>query len=275
MTPGSQSDTLEVRYRRGQGRSQSATGAAITRIRPLSHDPTPQDDGTGGTVAELGRLNRSPAGARAIESQMSVAVGRFDPLVLIGLRSVLSGDPTIKLIGEDVPDPVLGELVARRSPEVLLLDEGSAVRLALLTRLRAIQSGIALVVLSSRPTRRYEMQLAAAGARCILKASSPAEIITAVHCAAQGTETMPAEPLTPREHDVLERLRAGSWYAEIADDLDVGIETVRTHAARIRRKLGVQRSRELIGMPALRSTPLAGGLHARSGRVLARHHPLG
>ena len=51
--------------------------------------------------------------------------------------------------------------------------------------------------------------------------------------------------LTPREADVLELLQSGRSNAEIAQALHVGIETVRTHARRIYRKLGVRTRREL------------------------------
>jgi DNA-binding CsgD family transcriptional regulator len=52
--------------------------------------------------------------------------------------------------------------------------------------------------------------------------------------------------LTPREADVLELLRAGHSNGEIAETLHVSIETVRTHARRIYRKLGVRTRRELV-----------------------------
>jgi DNA-binding CsgD family transcriptional regulator len=40
----------------------------------------------------------------------------------------------------------------------------------------------------------------------------------------------------------------GKLYGQIAAELGVGIETVRTHAASVRRKLGVSRKAELIGL---------------------------
>jgi DNA-binding CsgD family transcriptional regulator len=51
--------------------------------------------------------------------------------------------------------------------------------------------------------------------------------------------------LTPREAEVLDLLRSGRSNAEIAQTLHVSIETVRTHARRIYRKLGVKTRREL------------------------------
>lgn len=57
------------------------------------------------------------------------------------------------------------------------------------------------------------------------------------------------EPLTPRESEVLLRLSEGKSYGQIAAELVIELETVRTHARRVRRKLGVATSRELRGRP--------------------------
>jgi DNA-binding CsgD family transcriptional regulator len=54
-----------------------------------------------------------------------------------------------------------------------------------------------------------------------------------------------AELLTPREAEVLALLQDGARNAEIAHELSIGIETVRTHARHIYRKLGIGSRREL------------------------------
>jgi DNA-binding CsgD family transcriptional regulator len=53
------------------------------------------------------------------------------------------------------------------------------------------------------------------------------------------------ELLTHREAQVMELLQAGRSNAEIAHTLQISIETVRTHARRVYRKLGVSTRREL------------------------------
>ena len=52
--------------------------------------------------------------------------------------------------------------------------------------------------------------------------------------------------LTPREAEVMELLQSGKSNAEIANELNVSVETVRSHARRIYRKLGVRTRRELL-----------------------------
>jgi DNA-binding CsgD family transcriptional regulator len=54
--------------------------------------------------------------------------------------------------------------------------------------------------------------------------------------------------LTPREIEILVHLSRSRRYAEIAAVLCRDLETVRTHARRIRHKLGVRRSRDLVGL---------------------------
>ncbi len=63
----------------------------------------------------------------------------------------------------------------------------------------------------------------------------------------QAQEARQSNSLTPREKEVLKRLADGQKYAEIAAVLHIQIETVRTHARQIRRKLGVRASKDLIG----------------------------
>lgn len=59
---------------------------------------------------------------------------------------------------------------------------------------------------------------------------------------------VPLTALTPRETEVLAHLSRSRSYEEIAVSLSIDVETVRTHARRVRRKLGVQTSRELVGV---------------------------
>jgi DNA-binding NarL/FixJ family response regulator len=54
--------------------------------------------------------------------------------------------------------------------------------------------------------------------------------------------------LTSREAGVLELLQEGRTNAEIAHELSIGIETVRTHARNIYRKLGISSRRDLASL---------------------------
>jgi DNA-binding NarL/FixJ family response regulator len=114
-----------------------------------------------------------------------------------------------------------------------------------------------LVVLANRPTPAESRQMLAFGATaCLAKGTQARDVLHAIHLASRGLHVMPPdtidfgvlggpELLSPREADVLELLQSGRSNAEIANDLHVSVETVRTHARRVYRKLGVRTRREL------------------------------
>src|SRR3712207_5389054 len=101
-------------------------------------------------------------------------------------------------------------------------------------------------------------------AACLSKEIEARDVINAIHLASRGMHVLPrsaselssnnglgvqgSEMLTPREADVLELLQDGHTNAQIAHELSVGVETVRTHARNIYRKLGIASRRELARM---------------------------
>jgi len=128
--------------------------------------------------------------------------------------------------------------------------------------MRSAQPVIGIIVLAHIPTVAYGMRLLARGASCLAKNVPAADILAAVHIAADGRRvfadvdghlierSFPAgtASLTQREVEVLECLSRGQSHAEIANVLHLGLETIRTHSAHIRGKLGVRSKRELIGL---------------------------
>jgi DNA-binding CsgD family transcriptional regulator len=74
-----------------------------------------------------------------------------------------------------------------------------------------------------------------------------------------GKTHAPLSALTPRETEILVHLSRSRSYDEIAALLSIDTETVRTHARRVRHKLGVRTSRELIGVYISESGASKGG----------------
>jgi DNA-binding NarL/FixJ family response regulator len=124
-------------------------------------------------------------------------------------------------------------------------------------------------VLANRPTAAECNQMLSFGATaCLSKETQGRDIVSAIHLASRGMHLLPrsaaatglgrpelhgAELLTTREAQVLEQLRDGATNAEIAHELSIGIETVRTHARNIYRKLGIGSRRELGDRPLSRN----------------------
>jgi DNA-binding NarL/FixJ family response regulator len=188
---------------------------------------------------------------------ITVALGRFEDIVSRGLRTLIEHDAALELVAAGVPPDQLEPTLKAYQPNVAILNFGTLRSASELRDLHRSHPDIRLIVLANRPTATEVRQMLSFGATaCLSKSSEERDVLHAIHLASRGLHVLPpadspsyspAGPdlLTPREADVLELLQAGRSNAEIADALQVGIETVRTHARRIYRKLGVSTRREL------------------------------
>jgi DNA-binding NarL/FixJ family response regulator len=61
-----------------------------------------------------------------------------------------------------------------------------------------------------------------------------------------GPAPLETENLSPREHQVLDLLASGFIYKEIGDQLDIGVETVRTYVKNICQKMHVRNRVEAV-----------------------------
>jgi len=185
-----------------------------------------------------------------------VAVTQFEDIVARGLRALINEDDSLELVADGIEHEQLTEVLAARQPDVAILNFGSLSRASELRDLHRHFPPTKLVVLANRPTASESRQMLAFGATaCLAKNTEARDILHAIHLASRGLHVLPPahpgeqavgpEVLTPREAEVMDLLRAGRSNAEIAQALHVSIETVRTHARRIYRKLGVRTRREL------------------------------
>jgi DNA-binding NarL/FixJ family response regulator len=188
---------------------------------------------------------------------IDVLLARFEDMISRGLRSLIEEDSNLRLVAGDVAHERLVPALAEFSPRVAILNFGSLSSAAELRELTRQFPGTRLLVLANRPTAAESRQMIAFGATaCLAKSTESRDVRHAIHLASRGLHVLPPagpdggetggpELLTPREADVLELIQAGRSNAEIAQTLHVGIETVRTHARRVYRKLGVASRREL------------------------------
>lgn len=188
---------------------------------------------------------------------VSVAIARFEDIVARGLRALIDEDASLELVAADFPHERLAETLSRHRPQVAIINFGSLLAASEVRELHRAFPGTRLVVLANRPTAGESRQMLAFGATaCLAKSTQARDVLHAIHLASRGLHVMPPatiehqqlggpDLLTPREADVLELLQSGRSNAEIANALHVGVETVRTHARRVYRKLGVRTRREL------------------------------
>lgn len=196
---------------------------------------------------------------------VTVLLGRLDELIRRGLREVLCEDPSVRVLDPEscgaTCEPA-GELSA---PYVLVVDEASVPEPTALQRLRASRGAIGVIVLTSDPTGAYRQRMLGGGVFCVCKDAAASDILVAVHLAAVARRPPVTQSLTARETEVLGCLSLGYSYAETAHALCIGVETVRTHSARIRGKLGVRSKHELVAHPG-RSPATTWRTPSRQGR---------
>jgi DNA-binding NarL/FixJ family response regulator len=195
---------------------------------------------------------------------ITVVLARFEDIVGLGLRALIDEDENLELLASDVSSEQLHSVLERSKPRVAILNFGSLGSPVELRGLHRRFPQTRLLVLANRPAPSECRQMLSFGATaCLAKSTEARDVLHAIHLASRGLHVLPpigpqtpaeqtAGPdlLTPRETEVMELLQAGHSNAEIAHELHVGIETVRTHARHVYRKLGVSTRRELRGLPS-------------------------
>jgi DNA-binding NarL/FixJ family response regulator len=191
----------------------------------------------------------------------TVLSAKFEDLVAVGLSVLISEDPNLDLVESGVPMEAVQRAIEAHRPAVVLLNFGALRRPSDVYDLHQAYPTTRIVVLANRPTAAECNQMLSFGATaCLSKETEARDIINAIHLASRGMHVLPrsaaaggastldiigSEVLTPREAEVLELLHEGATNAQIAHRLSIGIETVRTHARNIYRKLGIASRRDL------------------------------
>ncbi len=191
------------------------------------------------------------------------------------LAARLSATPDIVVVGHcttrDAHPEVLASVLC---PDVITIEVAQAQDAAsLLTLFRTAWPPAHLVVLTASRDPEQAVEAARAGADGWVSKESSIDTLThALRCASRGHACFPPEHLgpvlqelradvgraqrregpldvlTPREHDVLMCLAQGRNPVEIADELGVSANTVRTHTNKIFAKLGVHSQLEAVAV---------------------------
>ena len=197
---------------------------------------------------------------------IAVVLGQFSDLIAAGLRAVLAEEDRVEILAADVPVDSMAAAIAELEPDLAILDLAALRSPIQVNQLHEAQPETKLVLLAGRATQAECNQLLAFGATAVIPKDTPKrDILTSISLAARGMHVMPGsgsmapdpgpDLLTAREAEVLELIQHGHTNAQIAHELQLGMETVRTHARNIYRKLGVTGGRkELAAAPIVRGT---------------------
>ena len=197
--------------------------------------------------------------------RIRVALVDDEPLIRRGLAAVVAAEPDLQVVGEAVDGSEVLDLVGRTAPEVVLMDvrmpqvDGIAATRAL------VRAGSAarVLVLTTFANDDHVFDALAAGAHgFLLKRSTPEEVLHGIRTVARGESLLFPDAvrelarrhvrgagtvgvpglarLTAREGEVLRLMAGGRSNAEIAAELVLGVETVRSHVAAVLAKTGAR-----------------------------------
>ncbi|MGB2569450.1 MULTISPECIES: response regulator [Micromonospora] len=195
---------------------------------------------------------------------VDVLVVDDDELIRVGLRAIIDAQPDLRVVGEAADGAEVPPLVAKLRPRVVLMD----VRMPSIDGIQATRRLLAtsadppkVLVVTTFANDEYVYEALRAGASgFLLKRARPAEVVEAIRVVAAGDsllfpaairqlvgayggpggDRLRSARLTEREAEVLRLMATGLSNTEIAAQLVVGVETVKTHVGNVLAKLAVR-----------------------------------
>ncbi|MFG1698808.1 response regulator [Nonomuraea sp. NPDC049309] len=189
-----------------------------------------------------------------------------DPLVRAGLSMMLDGAAGISVVAEAADGQEAITAADAHAPDVVLMDlrMPRADGITATRRLRARARPPEVIVLTTFDTdENVLLALRAGAAGFLLKDTAPPQIVEAITRVAAGDPILSPRVtrrlmertiaqagayeraraalavLTPREHEVALAIARGRTNADIAEDLSMGVTTVKAHVSSILTKLGL------------------------------------
>jgi DNA-binding NarL/FixJ family response regulator len=193
------------------------------------------------------------AAAVSRDFRLRVGVLAGDPLRLLGLQTIFAQHPVIAIV------PVAEDEIAAAKVDVMLIAAQTSGQVFEATgTVRARLPGVRLIVMATPEAPEFMARILRVGAHGYLPYSAAlrqmedaiAHVYEGEHWLPQHTEAAEPLTLTGRERQVLELLSAGNSNREIGKHLQIEERTVKSHVARLLKKMGVK-NRTALTMQAI------------------------
>jgi DNA-binding NarL/FixJ family response regulator len=183
-----------------------------------------------------------------------------------GFRALLEQEGMV-VIGEASDGLEALQLAHALQPEVAIMDITMPHLNGLETtrRLRETVPQTKIIVLTMCTEESYVLEALRAGVTgYVLKTQAAVDVVQAIHAAVHGAfylspqvttavvqayltgSTLPPDPLTSREREVVQRIAEGQTTKEIAAHLSLSVETVKSHRINLMRKLDIHETATLV-----------------------------
>ncbi len=195
------------------------------------------------------------------EHRIKVLVVDDHEMVRRGIVGYLETEDDLEIIGEAHNGKVAVDLCNQQKPDVILMDliMETMGGIDATREIKSMYPDVKVIILTSFVDEKQIFPALEAGALSyLLKTSRADDIVKAIRSAVQdesviepkvaskmlnrmrSSDSAPHKDLTQRELEVLVLIGNGKTNQEIADELYIGIKTVKTHVSNVLSKLGVE-----------------------------------
>ncbi|HEX2746453.1 MAG TPA: response regulator transcription factor [Verrucomicrobiales bacterium] len=189
-----------------------------------------------------------------MSNKIRIVIVDDHPAIRLGLAAMLQGEPQFNVVAEAADVSVAVAACEQHQPDVVLMDlripGGGGVEATLTIRQRWPSVRVLVVTTYDRDEDIHRaVQAGASG--YVLKGLTSAELVAAVKTVHSGGRVLPPavatlladrmsrKNLSPRELQIVRLIVNGRSNKEIANDLEIGEESVKTHLRALFVKLGV------------------------------------
>lgn len=196
-------------------------------------------------------------------NKIRILIADDHAIVRMGLATLLGAQDGIEVVGEANNGEQAVTRALKLKPDVVVMDlvmpkkDGIAATTELHEKLPTAKC---LILTSFGTAEELQAALHAGAAGILLKSTANSKLVAAIRKIASGkkaiaddveqllSEEQPIPDLSPRQREILESITRGLSNAQIALQLDIGAESVKTHMEKLFAKLGAATRAEAVAI---------------------------